>query len=283
MNHSAVPRFPAETPRFPARGFPRTEADISFPRRKPRWIALSLTYRLVQVARWIVGDRALLRFFLNANWICWRFSYELSWQTFGGAFRNTTYCVSDDLLARWIPAGGAVVDIGCGTGRLCHMAGRHAGRVVGIDYDRTLIAQAVRQNTSSHIEFRVGDVTTALPGEQFDVALLVAVLEHIEDVDSLLRSIRTVAPTLIVEVPDFDADPLNLVRRDLACVWYTDADHVREYTQPVLEEHLARNGWTPVEWERRGGMMLAVCERSEPGEARSLVRAGEGAAQNSNV
>lgn len=263
MSNPSVPRHPGDTPPFPARGFPRTETDISFPRRKPRWAALALTYRFVWFARRIVGDRALLRFFLNANWICWRISYELSAETFGGAFRNTTYCVSDDLLAEWIPPGSAVVDIGCGTGRLCQMTGRYAGRVVGIDYDKALIAEAVRQNTSSHIDFRVGDVTTALPGEQFDVALLVAVLEHIDDVDSLLRSIRAIAPTLIVEVPDFDADPLNLVRRDLSCVWYTDADHVREYTQPVLEEHLARNGWTPLIWKRRGGMMLAVCRRSE--------------------
>jgi SAM-dependent methyltransferase len=262
MNDVAVSRLPVEAPRFPARGFPRTEIDIAFPRRKPRWITLAVTYRLVNLLRRIVGERRLLRLFLNANWICWRFSYELSSELYGGAFRNTTYCVSDDLLAKWIPAGGSVVDIGCGTGRLCHMAGRYANRVVGIDYDRTLIAQATRENTSSHIDFRVGDVTTALPGEQFDVALLVAVLEHIQDVDSLLQSIRTVASRLIVEVPDFDADPLNLVRRDLSCVWYTDADHVREYTKPVLEEHLARNGWTPFLWERRGGMMLAVCERS---------------------
>lgn len=265
MTNAGASGLPSRASTFPARGFPRTETDISFPRRKPRWVALALTYRLVRLARRIVGDRALLRFFLNANWICWRMSYELSAETFRGAFRNTTYCTSDDLLAEWIPPGGSVVDIGCGTGRLCQMAGRYAGRVVGIDYDPTLIEEANRRNTSSHVEFRVGDVTTALPGEQFDLALLVAVLEHIEDVDSLLQSIRTIAPRVIVEVPDFDADPLNLVRRDLSCPWYTDADHVREYTQPVFEEHLVRNGWRPLTWKKRGGMMLAVCERVEPG------------------
>ena len=105
-------------------------------------------------------------------------------------------------------------------------------------------------------------MTTALPGEEFDLALLVAVLEHIQDVDQLLGDIRRIARRLIVEVPDFEADCLNLVRRDLDCVWYTDADHVREYIQPVLQQHLERNGWTAKQWQRRGGMLLVAAERS---------------------
>ena len=72
--------------------------------------------------------------------------------------------------------------------------------------------------------------------------------------------IHAVSRRLVVEVPDFDADPLNLVRRDLGCVWYTDGDHVREYTRSVLKQHMERNGWTPVQWEFRGGMMLVVAE-----------------------
>lgn len=249
-------------PPFPALGQPKTERDISFPRQKPRWITLAVAYRVMWLVRRVFGHRRALRFFLNANWICWRFSYELSMELFGPAFRNTTYGVSDELLNQWIPPGGAVVDIGCGTGRLCQLAARYAGRVVGVDYDETLISQARRENTTPNIEFRVGDVTSALLNERFDLAMLVAVLEHIEDVDTLLRSIRNIAPTLVVEVPDFEADCLNLVRRDLHCVWYTDADHVREYTQTILQEHLERNGWLPRQWARRGGMLLVLSERT---------------------
>ncbi len=246
---------------FPAKGRPVTEADISFARRKPRWVTFSLAYRLLRLLTPVIGARHLLRFSLNATWIFWRFSYELSAGLYGGAFRNTTYGTSADLLERWIPPGGSVVDIGCGGGRLCQLAAPYAGRVVGIDYDPRLIARATRENVWANVEYRVGDVTTAFPIERFDLAVLVAVLEHIEDVDVLLQAIGRVAPRLLVEVPDFEADCLNLVRREVGCPWYTDDDHVREYTEPVLRAHLERNGWHPVQWDRRGGMMLALAER----------------------
>ncbi len=224
-------------------------------------MTFSVAYRLMKVARRIVGAERLLRFSLNATWVFWRFSYELAAGLYGGAFRNTTYGTTEDLLQRWVPPGGRVLDIGCGGGRLCRLAAPFAGHVVGIDYDPGLVERARLDTTAANVEFRVGDVTTAFPHERFDVALLVAVLEHIQDVDALLTAIARVAPRLIVEVPDFEADCLNLVRRDLDCPWYTDDDHVREYTQPVLREHLERNGWRPTAWERKGGMLLALAER----------------------
>lgn len=247
-------------PVFPSHDPAASEREISFPRQKPRWLMLSLGYRLMRLTRRVFGDRRVLRWFLNANWIFWRFSYETIVEYYGGAFSNVTYSTSSELIGRLLPPGGSVIDIGCGGGRLCQLAAPHAGRVLGIDYDPRNIAVAKAENTHAHVEFRVGDVTSVLPGEQFDLALLVAVLEHIEDVDQLLKQIHTVSRRLVVEVPDFDADPLNLVRRDLGCVWYTDGDHVREYTRPVLKQHLERNGWTPVQWESRGSMMLVVAE-----------------------
>ena len=243
---------------FPVRGMPRTANDIAFPRAKPRWVALAVGYRVMRVGQRLLGTRRLLRLGLDATWILWRLSYELSMGLFGPAFPNTTYGVSEELLGRLIPPGGSVVDIGCGGGRLCQMAARFAARVVGIDYDGARLAGVIRDNVTPNIEFRVGDVTTSLPHERFDLALLVGVLEHVDDVDALLQSIGKVSGTLVVEVPDFEADCLNLVRRDVGCAWYTDADHVREYTQPLLQADLERNGWRPVEWTQRGGMLLAV-------------------------
>ena len=103
-------------PVFPSHGPSPSEADISFPRQKPRSLVLSAAYRLMRLARWSLGDRRALRVFLNANWIFWRFSYETMSEYYGGAFPNTTYSVSDDLLRALIPPGGSVIDIGCGGG-----------------------------------------------------------------------------------------------------------------------------------------------------------------------
>jgi SAM-dependent methyltransferase len=247
-------------PPFPVHGPAPSERDISFPRPKPRWLPLSISYRVMRLARRLFGDRRVLRVMLNAHWILWRMSFETTVQYYGDAFPDATFCLSDDLLRTLIPPGGSVIDIGCGGGRLSQMAATCAGRVLGIDYDPVNIAVAKASNTHAHVEFRLGDVTSVLPGERFDLAVVVAILEHIEDVDGLLRQIHRVAPRLVVEVPDFDQDVFNLVRRDLGCVWYTDADHVREYTRQVLAQHLERNGWKPSRWEFRGGMQLVVAE-----------------------
>lgn len=202
--------MPPEQPSpFPVRGVPTSAADISFPREKPRWLALSLSYRIVRILKAILGERRLVRLFLNLHWIAWRFSYELTHELIGKPFRNHTYCTSREVLERWVPAGSSILDIGCGTGRLCQLAAPIASRVLGVDYDSGLIGEANRENPFPHVEFRVADVTDDFVDERFDVVLLVAVLEHIQDVDEILSSIRAISPRLIVEVPDFDADPFE--------------------------------------------------------------------------
>ena len=159
-------------PPFPSHGPTPSEWDISFSREKPRWLPLSIGYRVMRLIRWAVGDRRALRFFLNANWIFWRFSYETTVEYYGGAFCNNAFCLSDELLGTLIPPGGSVIDIGCGGGRLCQMASKYAGRVLGIDYDTRNIAMANADNHQPNVEFRLGDVTSVLPGERFDLALL---------------------------------------------------------------------------------------------------------------
>ncbi len=89
---------------------------------------------------------------------------------------------------------------------------------------------------------RMGDAMKP-PREHFDTALLLHVLEHIDDADGCLTTLRSTADRLIVEVPLFDKDELNLIRLDLGVDFSSDADHVREYTHELLKAQLTRNGW----------------------------------------
>jgi hypothetical protein len=101
-----------------------------------------------------------------------------------------------------------------------------------------------------------------LPGLRFDLVLLFHVLEHIDDVDALLRDLTLVAARVLVEVPDFDSDPLNYARLRLGRSFYSDSDHVREYTAPLLERQLSRAGWKVTRLEVRRGSIVAAAERS---------------------
>lgn len=83
-----------------------------------------------------------------------------------------------------LPAGGLVLDVGCGHGRHCRPLALTGHRVVGIDLSRRLLLIG-KEATASAQEFRsiawLGADATALPfpDATFDAALCIAVLHHL--------------------------------------------------------------------------------------------------------
>jgi SAM-dependent methyltransferase len=227
-------------------------------RAKKRSWPIVLSYRIKRVSQKVIGRRRLLRFCLNASWLLRRFAFELSCDIFGNTFQESALALSERVLQQSVPAGGSVLDIGCGTGRWCRVAARHAGYVVGIDQNRASIQTARSLSTEPNLEYVTGDVTRDLAGRSFDVGLLIHTLEHIEDAGAFLRSLRSIVKTLIVEVPDFEAESLNVVRVELNCPYYSDADHVAEYSLGGLRGQLESSGWRVKHHEQRGGAILAV-------------------------
>lgn len=251
---------PIEEATFTEARYSWKEADLAMPRAKPRSLLISVAYRLMKLGRLALGRRRLLRLCLNAGWLSRQFAYELSGEVFGPSFHCSAMALSEDALQQVIPQGGSVIDIGCGTGRWCRIAARHAGKVVGIDRNAESIMAARRLSQADNIEYVVGDITEGLTSRKFDVALLIHVLEHVDKVDPLLAAVCRIASTLVVEVPDFEADPLNSVRRNLGCRYYSDGDHVREYTVTMLREQLERNGWKIRYHGYHGGAILAIAQ-----------------------
>ena len=203
---------------------------------------------------------------LDAEWITWRLAYELTGEWYGGGqLNNLAYGVSADLLAAHVPPRGTVIDLGCGIGRLAALLPPDV-TYIGLDQNRDRLAHAQREFAARPaVRFQYYDATTPWPdGVVGDTVLLVGVLEHVESPETLLRQLRAVAPTLIVEVPDVEADPLNWARQQVGCRWYSDDDHVREYTKALLADQLTRSGWTPNLWVQRGLMVTAVCQATDP-------------------
>src|SRR4051794_31650029 len=113
---------------------PCTERTLSMSRAKPKSMMTTLAYRAKRVCQGLLGHRRLLRIFLNLSWLLRRFAFELSGEVFGNTFHNCAMGLSEEQLGQWIPNGAAVIDIGCGTGRWCRVAARHASHVLGVDY-----------------------------------------------------------------------------------------------------------------------------------------------------
>ncbi len=97
-----------------------------------------------------------------------------------------------DLIAPLLPAGAAVLDVGCGDGAVAAgiMARRRDVRIRGVDV-------LVRQPSRIPVE-RFDGLSLPHGDGSFAAALLVDVLHHAADPQRLLREVGRVAPRLVV-------------------------------------------------------------------------------------
>lgn len=85
--------------------------------------------------------------------------------------------------------GLKVADIGCGAGLMCEPLAAAGATVVAVDAAANSIAAARLHaaQTGLTIDYRLGEPQTALRAdEQFDVVLLLEVVEHVDDVPSFV-------------------------------------------------------------------------------------------------
>ncbi len=212
--------------------------------------------------RSVFGRERELRLLLDLHRIFGRLAFEASGDVYSGNFHLVTKGISEELLSEILTQDSTVVDIGCGIGRWANIAGKYCRSVVGVDFDENLIRQARENSSNSNVTFIVGDVTSDLPSKKYDIGILSHVIEHIEEVDEFLAKLHGVAKTLLIEVPDFNADSLNRVRLEMGLDFYSDGDHVREYTSETLREQLVRNGWTIRSVQHRNGCIVCIADSS---------------------
>jgi SAM-dependent methyltransferase len=116
------------------------------------------------------------------------------------------------LLARaGVHEGQTCVDVGCGGGHVTLELARivgPSGRVVGIDFDPTIVALAREDQRTAgltNVEFKVGDARE-LGDAQYDVAYARFLLSHVSQPEQVIeRIIEMLRPggTLVVEDIDF--------------------------------------------------------------------------------
>lgn len=188
----------------------------------------SIGYRLHR----LIGPERSLDFLLDLEWVTHRLAHASAFEAgFGGERRN-------DFLLDHVKPTERVLDLGCGDG---DTTASIPARVVGIDHNRETIEEARKLHPDR--QFICADARDYLKTvEPFDVLVLSHVLEHLDDPKGFLESITRHFARIYVEVPDFEADLLNEVRKRRGTITYTDEDHVSEFDRVEIEALFAECG-----------------------------------------
>lgn len=162
-------------------------------------------------------------------------------------FRGIHRRVADDVAAA-APAGGTVLDAGCGTGRLAVEIARRRPdlQVHGIDLEPGMIevaaAHAEQENLTSRVRFTVADLASLplAPGS-VDMVISTASLHHWADVGAVVASLgRVLRPDGRMWIYDLRPVPSRRVRE---AAWdlsrRVDRTLVRTGRFPALFQRLA--------------------------------------------
>ena len=132
-----------------------------------------------------------------------------------------------DLLHDWIKEGMRVLDVGCGTGRHLVLLRDRLRLGVGVDYERSYIAEASRRAGARHLHFVTGDATAIPVIAGFDFAVcLTNTWGTMADKAGVLREMRRLAPQLHTRLLSVFSENSVAARRE----WY------RRFGHAVVEE-----------------------------------------------
>lgn len=91
------------------------------------------------------------------------------------------------------PKGSALLDVGCAEGETTLGLQRAGYRMAAIDSDPTLVDALKAKPGGCEVDARHGDATAmSFPDQSFDGALLIEVIEHVDETDQLLAEINRV-------------------------------------------------------------------------------------------
>ena len=159
-----------------------------------------------------------------------------------------------DVIAKLVPPGSRVLDLGCGNGALlAHLRDARQCTGYGIELDDAKVMQCVQRGVNV-IQRNLEEGLSLFEDNSFDVVLQLDTLQHLRNTVDMLRETARVGKQGIVSFPNFAHWPHRLsvlrgrmpVTRSLPYQWY-DTPNIRVATFADFEVLARRNGLRIVE------------------------------------
>jgi methionine biosynthesis protein MetW len=154
-------------------------------------------------------------------------------------------------IARLVPRGSRVLDLGCGNGELmAYLQAERGCSGYGVEIDDAKV-QACLQRGVNVLQFNLEEGLSMFGDDSFDVVLQIDTLQHLRNAETMLRETVRVGKRGIVAFPNFAHWPNRLsvlrgrmpVTRRLPYQWY-DTPNIRVGTYADFELLARRNGLT---------------------------------------
>ncbi len=154
-----------------------------------------------------------------------------------------------ELIARLVPQGSRVLDLGCGSGELlAHLRDKRGCSGYGVEIaDANVLACA--QRGVNVIQLNLEEGLAIFDDQSFDVVLQLDTMQHLRNTESMLRETARVGRAGIVSFPNFAHWPNRLrvasgrmpVTKALPYQWY-DTPNIRVGTYADFEVLARKNG-----------------------------------------
>ena len=152
-------------------------------------------------------------------------------------------------IARLVPEGSRVLDLGCGDGALLELLTRQKGCTgYGIEIDDDNVLACVQRGINV-LQLNLHQGLKAFQDQSFDVVLQIDTLQHLRNAETMLRETARVGRVGIVAFPNFAHWPNRLsvargrmpVTRRLPYQWY-DTPNIRVGTYQDFAALAHNNG-----------------------------------------
>jgi methionine biosynthesis protein MetW len=156
-----------------------------------------------------------------------------------------------DSIARLVPPGSRVLDLGCGDGALLALLqSTRACTGYGVEIDDGKVLACMKRGVNV-LQLNLEDGLTMFGDDAFDVVLQIDTLQHLRNAETMLRETARVGRLGVVAFPNFAhwANRLHVLRgrmpvtKRLPYEWY-DTPNIRVGTHADFEVLARRNGLT---------------------------------------